>query len=170
MTRFRHSTATAIVAMLLAGCTGEGAAAPARSTTTSPTPAAKASPPAAHKSMEQILSDIHHAAEGIGEDRIRFLEDGKQITREDQLCHANGLVLTPHVPGRPELLQMTNRLKGRGWKLIGDTDPVQDLAILTSSSWQLVLGNAKPLPKHLAARSASKGMIGVSVIGRCLKA
>lgn len=167
MTELRYSTAIAatIAALLLTGCAGSsGATSPRASATASARPAAEASPTGAHKSLEQVLRDIHDAAQGVGEDRMRVLSDEKTVTDKLPHCNAHGLIMTLTAPGRPEILRLTDRLQKRGWKADG---PVTDLADLRYATWGIML-RARPVPKELTAKAAPhKGMIQVSVIGNC---
>ncbi|MFD4586911.1 hypothetical protein [Streptomyces sp. NPDC058434] len=169
MTELRYSTAIAatIAALLLTGCAGaSGVAPPTASATASPQPAAKASPTGAHKSLAQVLRDIHHAAQGIGDDRMRVLSDEQTVTDELPHCNAHGLIMTLKTPGRPEMLRLTNRLQNRGWKTEG---PLTDLADLRHATWGIML-RARPVPKELTAKAAPhEGMVQVSVIGKCTK-
>ncbi|MFJ6948040.1 hypothetical protein ACISU4_25925 [Streptomyces wuyuanensis] len=165
--RYRTAIAATTAALLLTGCTGtSGATPPTASATASPRPAAEASPTRAHKSLAQVLRDIHDAAQGVGDDRMRVLSDEKTVTDELPHCNAHGLIMTLELPGRPEILRLTDRLHNRGWKADG---PVTDLAELRYATWGIML-RARPVPKELTAKAAPhKGMIQVAVIGKCTK-
>lgn len=97
---------------------------------------------------------------------MRVLSDEKTVTDKLPHCNAHGLIMTLNAPGRPEMLRLTDRLQKRGWKTDG---PVTDLADLRSATWGIML-RARPVPKELTAEAAPhKGMIQVSVIGKCTK-
>ncbi|MGW8955622.1 hypothetical protein [Streptomyces sp. NPDC055709] len=164
MTKLGYSTAAAVVLAIavLTGCTAHGApAVPAASPT-----AVKASPGVV-MTVDRALSDIRYATKGVGEVRLRVIEDPRAAAENVPPCRAGGAVLTPEVPSPAEFARVTSRLTGRGWKL--DSPVSMEFTALSFGKWDIILG-AGPVPKEMAAQAGtSKGGYGVDVSGVCKK-
>jgi hypothetical protein len=165
MLRRSAAAGTGAVMLLLAGCGGNSPTAtpPAHRPAVSATAASPSS--AVNKTMDQVLSDLHFASEGIGEDRLRPVQDKRAAAEGLPPCQAAGAIMTPKVPGRAELLFFTSRLQKRGWKL--ESAVQEDLTGLQSGRWHLMLG-AVPIPEETKAQAgANKGAIAVQAGGVC---
>ncbi|MEU3304536.1 hypothetical protein ABZ729_32665 [Streptomyces sp. NPDC006678] len=158
---YAAATAAALAVTMLTGCTAQGAAAPASSPT-----AAKSSPPAV-MTVVRALRDIRYATKGVGEDRLRILEDPRAAAEGVAPCTAAGPVLTREIPGAADLARVTGRLEARGWKLDTPLDP--QFTSLSFGKWNIMLG-AGPIPKESAALAGkNKGAFGIQVSGVCKK-
>lgn len=116
---------------------------------------------------EQALSDIRYATKGVGEDRLRIVEDPRAAAENLPPCRAGGAILTPEIPSPADLARVTDRLKARGWKL--DTPVDLQFTSLSSGKWDIILG-AGPVPKEMAEQAGTnKGGYGVDVSGVCKK-
>ncbi|WP_406729499.1 hypothetical protein WJ438_40315 [Streptomyces sp. GD-15H] len=136
---------TIAAALFLAGCAGTGEA--GRTTTSASPAASEKSPSAVSRTLDQVLSDLHLASRDVGEYRVRILADEDRVTQQLPLCQADGVVWTRTVPGRAEILKITEQLRLKGW-VIDD----QDLIEATSGTWTIMFRSA-PLPKELVAKA-----------------
>ncbi|EFL37266.1 hypothetical protein [Streptomyces griseoflavus] len=155
---------TVAAALLLAGCAGTGKTDRTAEPASSPSAAAEQSPAAAAQTLDQVLSELHLASQDVGEGRARVLMDEERATQQLPTCRAAGMVLTRTVPGRAEILKITEQLRRTGW-VIDD----QDFIEATSGPWTIMF-RPMPLPTELAAKeSPNEGMIQLWVTGKCYR-
>jgi len=161
----RHTmVVTVAAALLLAGCADTGKTDQTAEPAASPSSAAEQSPAAASRTLDQVLSDLHLASQDVGEGRARVLMDEERATQQLPVCRAAGVVLTRAVPGRADILKITEQLRRTGWA-IDDQGSIE----ATSGPWTIMF-RPMPLPTELAAKeSPSEGVIQVWVTGKCYR-
>ncbi|MEW1548074.1 hypothetical protein [Streptomyces tsukubensis] len=162
----RVAATAGAVALLATGCSDGSGTKPAATPPTAPKPAVSPSP-AVDKTAEQVQSELQAAAAGIGTAAFTISPNSPNGDRSVKglSCFVSGAVLTPHVPGRAELVRYTENLRKQQWTLRNPVEP--DLAVLESGSWDINLG-AGPAPEELKGRlGANKGGIAVEASGKC---
>ncbi|MEU3446839.1 hypothetical protein AB0H29_06350 [Streptomyces thermolilacinus] len=152
------------VALLVAGCagaTGEPTtAAPADTASAAPAAGASATAKPSRMPREQVEADFLFATEGMGAEALRF------IRRDDARMHScmiDGVLATPEVGGRAELLKIVERLRLRGWRSDAVVTPDEDGAqtVAKRGGWLVFIG-VGPVPEQFRAQvGANKGALTV---------
>ncbi|MEU2184555.1 hypothetical protein [Streptomyces thermolilacinus] len=164
--RGRSATTGAVaVVLLLAGCAGgtgaPAATAPAGTASASPAmgPSAAAEKPS-RMPREQVEADFLFATEGMGAEALRFVRRGDAHMDS---CMIDGVLATPEVGGKAELLKIVEKLRLRGWRsdavVEADEEGMQTLA--KGGGWTMYIGVA-PVPEQAKAQAgANKGALAV---------
>ncbi len=165
------------MSLFLAGCAGgTGAPAATAQAPAASAPAADAPEPsgakapdrtaAAHRELAQktrlqVVDDLRHVAEGMGDEALRFVQRGD--ARMDA-CMLDAGMLTPEAGGRAELLALVGELRRRGWRSDGEVAPGEEgvQATAEAGDWTVIVGLG-PVPEQTRARAgANRGVLAIS--------